>query len=405
MHRRLGFWLSLAILAAGGVVLWIVWPRPELAATATRAPALHDRANSPSIAKPIAPAPPPEPPIDRAAIRRKAWALAGPLLNEADLQAQKEIDRATSRISKFFIDRKAGSRPFAEDILSLGGKWKFIRSKLPNAAADEHFRYLTDRFAEHLFSADDLRQEVDATLAAYAANVQAIENRLLVRLRADVAASDPASGRVFPELASDNEFRLSYEALVSKVARDATKTAAVDLGVFITWQLIGQGVMQEVATKVLSAVAARMAASAGITTTGAASGVATFGLGVVAGIVLDIAFDWIMRQTGHDGVTRVAAIVSTAVQESGDAVVNGFPEAVREYDTLRRLEREHSSLEIRKQSRETADSIQASGNLGLRRELMRVHNMRRSLRDAALERLLLGSDAAAGSSAAAGPVK
>src|SRR5947209_7068954 len=65
--------------------------------------------------------------LDRQALRDRAWAKIAPRLDQADQAATREIDASLKRLNDFFADRKVGIRPFAGEILSLRGKWAFVR--------------------------------------------------------------------------------------------------------------------------------------------------------------------------------------------------------------------------------------------------------------------------------------
>src|SRR5579859_4409417 len=72
-------------------------------------------------------APPPEP---TSAVRGRAWGKVEPLLEQADRQTAQALDKHLAAIHAFLDERKAGSRAFAERLLSLRGKWELVKAEI-----------------------------------------------------------------------------------------------------------------------------------------------------------------------------------------------------------------------------------------------------------------------------------
>src|SRR5580700_1471380 len=92
-----------------------------------------------------------------------AWRTIAPKLSNAEQKSLQASDKYAVRVQAFFAERKKGSRPFAEDALSIQGKWAFARSKFPGARGNEQSVYLRERFEQRIFSADELKQLIDCS--------------------------------------------------------------------------------------------------------------------------------------------------------------------------------------------------------------------------------------------------
>src|SRR5690349_9582386 len=88
-------------------------------------------------------------------VRVHLWKTkALPRIQASDEAAQATIARQVEEINAFFEQRKRNTRAFAEEVLSLSGKWNYLVSKLPWADQDRHRRYLEEKFREIIFSPD-----------------------------------------------------------------------------------------------------------------------------------------------------------------------------------------------------------------------------------------------------------
>src|SRR5262249_54300099 len=137
------------------------------------------------------------------------------------------------------------------------------------------------------------------------------------------------------------------------------------------------------------AVAVRLGVSGGILGTGAASGVATLGVGLVVGFLVDGAVDWTMRQAGYDPAGDIAHEVANTLGRMETLLVEGEPDAHRAFKKLRHLQDHDRFSFVRSECRQSADRIEASGILGLRHELNRLNKLRSRLREEALRKLVL----------------
>jgi hypothetical protein len=343
----------------------------------------------PPVASP--PQPPAPLPIDWQAVRRDAWDKIAPRLSFAEHESKSEIDRQLAPIAQFFDERKSGSSQFARTILSLSGKWVYVKSKLPFTDNDGHFSFLRREFEEHLFTPADVQRCVESAVAGYIGRLAGIENQMLVEIRADLTESDFPLVRVMPALTSDEQFRREYQALLIKVTQQIASDLKIDFSRELVSLVAGE-VAAKVALRVAVAVTARLGISAGVLGVGAGSSWATFGVGLVAAVIIDAALAKAIRAAGYDAEKQVAEKVNETLDHVRLLLVDGDPDARKVYDKLRRMEQDDPDAAVRGDCRTAANRIAQSGNLGLRRELEQIHSARARLRNETLRRMILMED-------------
>ena len=334
--------------------------------------------------------------IDPRAVRAQAWSKIAPRLDEADVASTAGIQDAVAEIETFFVERKQGSRPLAEVLLSMKGKWKVIKSrisrvsdKLPFAEQDADLAFLHEKFGEHIFTIEDAQHVVEGAVRGYSQRLNAVENRLLVQIRADLSEGELAAVKVIPSLHSGALLRGEYDRLVGDVSQVLGGELAHDVQREIA-ALVGGEVAAQVAVRV--AVGTRLGVSAGVLGAGAASSWATFGVGLVAAVVVDQAIGWIERVAGRDPVTAIAAKIDETLDHVRVLFADGDPDARQVYQRVRKLAAATTSQEARQEFLDAAQSIENSGNLGIRFELERMHELRKKVRREALRRLILGGE-------------
>ena len=261
----------------------------------------------------------PEPSADR--LKRQRWLrIVQPRLARADRDARQAADRTVEALASFISQRQAGSRAMAEAVFSLRGKWALVKSKAPGfIGGDEqaHLRYLTQQFSGHLFSDTEIRETIESAVAAYLAELQAIENRLLVDIRADMA-DIPLDA--LPACASEAIFEQSF----ANMAGQMHPAVAQELGVDALREASGF-LAGEIAISVLSAATARLSVSSGLLAAGAGTSWATFGLSLVAALVADQAVCWVIDET-RDPVGELDMRIRAGLGHLFRAVVEGDPD-------------------------------------------------------------------------------
>ena len=194
-----------------------------------------------------------------------------------------------------------------------------------------------------------------------------------------------------PALASDEQFRREYQALLIKVTQQIAGDLKIDFSRELVSLVAGE-VAAKVALRVALAVSARLGMSAGVLSVGAGSSWATFGVGLVAAVVIDAALAKAIRAAGYDAEKQVAEKVNETLDHVRSLLVDGDPEALAVYEKLRQMEQNDPDPSVRDDCRAAADRIARSGNLGLRRELEQIHAARARLRNETLRRMILGKE-------------
>lgn len=328
-------------------------------------------------------------PANPAAVHGRVWNKTQPLLEQADRQAVQALDKHLVSIHTFLNERQAGSRAFAESLLSLRGKWELVKAQISDDS--DYAKYLEATFAEHLFPIQDLQKAVDTAVRSYLAELASIDDELLVRLRADLA-DDELPRSAMPALRSDQALRSHYHELSQRVAQDLrTDLAVVAVRELFLWE--ASNIATDLTLKVGAALAARMGISTTILSAGAASTWQTLGVGLIVGLVLDAAVSRIIKAAGYNAEEQIAQRVEQTLTDLGRTITDGDPGARATLDKLKAMQRDDGEPEIRTACAEAIRSIEAGTQLyGLRRELAKIGAARASLRKETLRRLIHESE-------------
>ena len=318
-------------------------------------------------------------------VRREAWTKVTPRLEQTRQATEEDSNQAAQQVADFFAERRRRARDFASDVLSFSGKWAYVKGYLYSGS---HEKYLEDCFARNLFRPDELKTVLESAAAQYVSEVQGRENQLLVDIRADLSDGDMAAPGRLPALNSETEFRQQYEAMLEQVL----PIIARDMGISATREMVafvGAEIAARIVAEIGVSLAARLGIEGGILGAGATSGWVTFGAGLIAAILLDMALDWVIRQAGYDPERDIAAKVEQALDHLESLILEGDKETHSQYDASRWWERWSWSASDREEARAKAEAIESSGSLGLKHQLQRLNELRSRLREAALKSLIL----------------
>jgi hypothetical protein len=130
-----------------------------------------------------------------------------------------------------------------------------------------------------------LQKEIERTITLCLQDINNAENKMLVALQADLATHAPSLAGL-----SNEELRRRYDELIARIATDPSMSLKED---------VIREVSLTVASEILVAVLRQLAVRAGILGTGAASGWASFGVGLIIAIVLDQIWDWYFDPVGQ----------------------------------------------------------------------------------------------------------
>ena len=322
-------------------------------------------------------------------LRRRAWDKIARHLLPADAAASAAIDKSLAPIDAFFAEHRDGARPFAKSVLSLRGKWKYVKTRgVFGGEAEDHLAFIDEQFREHVFDPADLKAVVEASIADYVRTVQGIENKLLVTCRTEIADIDPLVGSAIPSIGSADAFAATYEKMLQGVVHDVARGATADVGIFVG-SFVAAEITQQLTVRLSQAIATRLGVSAGVLGAGATGSTVSAGVTIGLAIVIDIGIDRLMRLAGADAATKVTAKVEQSLDELHDFILNGDATAVEAYHKIRARRETFPTEAGRAKIAATLCAIQAKGDLGLRRMLFDLHQQRASLREAALRKLVL----------------
>lgn len=270
--------------------------------------------------------------------RAEARQLADRHLAKADAAVEQSLSQVRKRIEGFFAKAKQGAPGFAADAMSFGSKMRLAADYVPFTRHDRHATYLRDRFAAHLFSSDDLKIAVELAVREHFQNISSAENRMLVDLRADLA---DLPGLGLPHLAVATEWEQAYRDAAEAVRGKVLLDSGGDVATLATAVLLTD-YAAEVALVVLRQVAARLGVSAGILAVGGESSWATFGIGLVAAVIVDYIlgkiWDWTVDPRG-----RLVESLQGELDRLCEAILTGDGKSGLE-PTLRQINRQRTAL-------------------------------------------------------------
>jgi hypothetical protein len=253
---------------------------------------------------------------DEEARRQIAWRIAGPRIEIAQEEVLKAAETRTQQVRDFFTERQKRIRAYADRVLSFPSKWKLGTSKLPGTDKDAHTRFLKEEFSKIIFSQSELEKQITGALEDYVRDIHAIENALLVKIRADLSDM-PECANVLPDLKSEALFRDRFEKVIISLSEKTGADAKVDIG-----RMVGTEIAAAIAVRVGIAVASRLGISAAILGVGGAGGPETFGASVVAAVIIDQIAGWVIGWF-YDPKLEIAKKLSEELGALSVLIVNG----------------------------------------------------------------------------------
>lgn len=216
-----------------------------------------------------------------AEILRTASERALPTCDWADQESQQKISEQIKPLDDFFADVKTRTPRFAEEVLGWKSKWKFVVDKVPFTKGGRHAEFLRQAFEKHLFASADLTRATGQVSQGYSDVLAAIENQMLMRIRADLQDLPPAC---LPAFANQTRLETAFQAAVAQTMEHVGKEVQADVGTLL---------VSVVTEEVLTGVAIRLGVSAGVLGAGVGSSWATLGVGVVVSLIVDQIISWV----------------------------------------------------------------------------------------------------------------
>ena len=217
-------------------------------------------------------------PVDRKPV--DARARIEPSLSWANEESLAAVDRQTAHLTRFFEEARGRTPQFATSVLGWGSKWRFVADQVPFTRGDRHAEFLKKAFADHLFSDKELTQAIEQVARGFGDTITDVENRMLVRLRQDIAGLPAAE---LPQFRDLDQLQVAYRTALDRAQTHVGANVSSDVGTLV---------MSFVVQEVLTQVAVRLGVSAGVLGVGASTSWATFGIGLVVGVIIDQLISW-----------------------------------------------------------------------------------------------------------------
>lgn len=262
--------------------------------------------------------------------RKIAWRIVAPRLEIAQEEALEALKKRTQQVADFFTERQKHLHEYAERVLSLKSKWELAWSKMPKADKDGHTKFLKDEFAKIVFSEAELTKAITQATEDYVRDVNAIENALLTKVRADIQ-DFPECAAILSATNSDDLFRARFASTVTQLSQSTQTDLQAAAG-----QLVGSEIAAVIAIQVGKAIATRLGVSAGIIGTGTALGPETLGVSIIAGVVVDQAVSWVVGWF-YDPTAEIEGKLRTQLEGLSTLIVNGDEKTrglIQEFTTL-----------------------------------------------------------------------
>lgn len=205
-------------------------------------------------------------------------------LKECEANCQEAIAEAVKPLSHLFSEARLNTHGFAGAALSLRSTYYSLVDRIPYLTNQNWLEtHLTNKFKEYFFSADDLESALQSGVEAFVAVLDAEENRMLVRLRADLEGL-PEGVRPSLDL---SQIPGMYQAALAS-AHEASLTKGTEVLVDRVMVMVSTEVLIRILSRLLRTTIRRLLTSLGLRGLFTAGGGLTGGpVGLVGGAVLD----------------------------------------------------------------------------------------------------------------------
>lgn len=224
-----------------------------------------------------------------------------PLIAQVDAENRAASDRCLRRIDRVLEGYHDGVELFVDDMTSISTRLGVLK-RMPGGwwASDGRVQtYVETKFESHLFSEQELVDDISGKLIQFRDDIDANQKRMLTRVQAALTTADLPGVRLDPQ---ENFFRELSTQLGSYAADQGTTSVENMLGAFVLGEagafaarsIVG-GLLVRFAPSLAISSAAGASATVGASATGAGSGsfggpvgtVVGFGVGLAVGLVVD----------------------------------------------------------------------------------------------------------------------
>lgn len=223
---------------------------------------------------------------DRAALNRLVEQQVAVAIGEVGQAAQKAVEP----VADLFRKARGNSRAFAEDSMGFYGKYCALMDLVPWTSQARLREHLASSFAGHFFKPEELAKAIENAAERFGGELEAIESRLIVRLRADME-SLPSAAR--PDAVTitrlGERLKVEMDKARVKVLGANAEQGAVWAGGALASSVAGP-VLVAAMESAIAAVLARTAGPAAAATTGTSLGGP---LGFVTFMAVEMLVEWV----------------------------------------------------------------------------------------------------------------
>lgn len=326
------------------------------------------------------------------------WRSALPRLEESERDAIATIDGQLAPIDAVFADAKKGVRPFVDAVFDLEGRLNYGGQLLEEGAGfaarfindvsvevfggekvfdytgpsgDRFADYVREQFDKRVLDPATLRRAAASAVAGYGGELEAIEGKLLVDLRADLPDGQVDTTDLLPKLKLDAPELVSLEGTMGEIMAAAGTDFGVAVAKIIVGEILGDLVAGQI-TDAKDTSGQKLAISASV--------------GMLTGKLLDFG----MESAGYTPQQKLAARVDLALDRMRSLLIEGDASAVKNYLTLGRYRDAHPDPSVRDACRRATELMEQRCHLGLRRSLESLERKRAEQRRTALYRHITG---------------
>jgi len=266
--------------------------------------------------------------------------VAKPHLSWADQECERVVEEYLRDIDMFFAASKKNTRPFAEEALSWGSKWRLATDYVPFTSGGRHEKFMREKFEEYVFKPSELEDAVKQVVARYVKHVDSIEGKMLVSIRTDVA--NFPSAFIIAKI-DESELRKKYD----EALKEAIEAVEIDIGT----EVVIEVVVATITAGILTQIAVRLGVSGTILGGGASGAGATFGISLIVGLIVDQIVSWVWDWYA-DPRGELATMLDGKLDEinrlivGGSDDVHGLRKRLREFATARASVRNKAVLAI-----------------------------------------------------------
>jgi hypothetical protein len=128
--------------------------------------------------------------------RAQVQAIINRHIDDAEQKSLEAITKRSGEFRTFVEERKPGAKPFSEETVSLYGKWRALKSKLPFTDSEGHKKYIVDKFDKHVFTPQQLSDKVKGIVEDSIRDLDQEQNSLAVAIRTELLGRPLMPGEI-----------------------------------------------------------------------------------------------------------------------------------------------------------------------------------------------------------------